>query len=163
MRYPKIVAAQRLQTWLLVTALVAVFLTGLLAADLARNLRSVVISDTNKALANAVGELAQSARAGRAQKNSLERTLDGELRRLSYEVLRSYPDIEGGFLRNEDVVGHSFPTYTEPGSALRQPPLEHQEVLSALAESRGSGRVANRVLQDGKDLVLVAVSANPAR
>jgi len=163
MRYPKIIAAQRLQTWLLVTALVAVLLTGLLAADLARNLRSVVISDTNKALANAVGELVQSARAAASNRNTpfLENS-DGELRRLSYEVLRSYPDIEGGFLWNDEVVGHSFPTYTEPGSALRQPPREHQEVLSALAESRGSGRVSSRVLQDGKDLVLVAVSANPA-
>ncbi len=163
MRFPRIIAAQRLQTWLLVTALVAVLLTGLLAADLARNLRSVVISDTNKALANAVGELMQSARAAASiRKTPFSENSDGELRRLSYEVLRSYPDIEGGFLWNEEVVGHSFPTYTEPGSALRQPPLEHQEVLSALTESRASGRVASRVLQDGKDLVLVSVSANPA-
>jgi signal transduction histidine kinase len=161
MRYPKIIAAQRLQTWLLVTALVSVLLTGLLAADLARNLRSVVISETNKSLANAVGELMQSARAAASnRKMPFGENSDGELRRLSYEVLRSYPDIEGGFLWNDEVVGHSFPTYTEPGSALRQPPLEHQEVLSALTESRGSGRVASRIVQDGKDLVLVAVSAN---
>ncbi len=57
MHFPRIIAAQRLQTWLLVTALVAVLLTGLLAADLARNLRSVVISETNKTLTNAVAEL----------------------------------------------------------------------------------------------------------
>ena len=48
MRFPRTVAAQRLQTWLLVTALVAVFLTGMLVVDLARNLRSVVISEANK-------------------------------------------------------------------------------------------------------------------
>ena len=58
MHYPRTVAAHRLQTWLLVTALVAVFLTAMLAVDLARNLRSVVISEANKALANAVSELA---------------------------------------------------------------------------------------------------------
>ncbi len=163
MRFPRIIAAQRLQTWLLVTALVAVLLTGLLAADLARNLRSVVISETNKTLTNAVGELLQSARASASNRKTPDsENLDGELRRVSYEVLRSYPDIEGGFLWNDEVVGHSFPTYTEPGSALRQPPLEHQEVLSALTESRASGRLASRVLQDGKDLVLVSVSANPA-
>jgi signal transduction histidine kinase len=163
MRYPKIIAAQRLQTWLLITALVAVLLTGLLAADLARNLRSVVISETNKSLANAVGELMQSARiAATSRKTPFSENSDAELRRLSYEVLRSYPDIEGGFLWNDEVIGHSFPTYTEPGSALRQPPLEHKEVLSALMESRGSGQVAGRVVQDGKDLVLVSVSANPA-
>ena len=137
MRYPKIIAAQRLQTWLLVTALVAVLLTGLLAADLARNLRSVVISDTNKALANAVGELVQSARAAASNRNTpfLENS-DGELRRLSYEVLRSYPDIEGGFLWNDEVVGHSFPTYTEPGSALRQPPRlgSHPRLPAELAD-----------------------------
>jgi signal transduction histidine kinase len=165
MRYPKVIAAQRLQTWLLVTALVAVLLTGLLAADLARNLRSVVISDTTKALANAVKELVQSASSWeRTRKFSLsdKDTSDQELRRVSYEVLRSYPDIEGGFLWNDNVVGHSFPTYTEQESTLRQPPLEHREVLAALGESRRTGHVATRVLQDGKDLVLVAVSANRA-
>jgi signal transduction histidine kinase len=165
MRYPRIIAAQRLQTWLLVTALIAVLLTGLLAADLARNLRSVVISETNKTLKNAVGELAQSGRiwetSGRSHVSEKDSS-DKELRRLSYEVLRSYPDIEGGFLWNDEVVGHSFPTYTEQESTLRQPPLEHREVISAMAESRRSGRIASRVVQDGKDLVLVAVSANPA-
>ena len=109
MRFPRIIAAQRLQTWLLVTALVAVLLTGLLAADLARNLRSVVISETNKTLTNAVGELLQSARAsGSNRKTPNSENLDGELRRVSYEVLRSYPDIEGGFLWNDEVVGHAF-------------------------------------------------------
>ena len=80
---------------------------------------------------------------------------------ISYEVLRSYLDVEGGFLLNEDVVGHSFPPYTEPGSSLLQPPVEHREVLAALAESRRTGHVANRVIQDQKDLVLVAVLASP--
>ena len=36
-RVPKIVTAQRLQTWLLVAALVAIGLTALLVVDLARN------------------------------------------------------------------------------------------------------------------------------
>ncbi len=76
-------------------------------------------------------------------------------------MLRSYLDVEGGFLLNEDVVGHSFPPYTEPGSSLLQPPVEHREVLAALAESRRTGHVANRVVQDQNDLVLVAVLASP--
>ena len=63
MRFPRVVAAQKLQTWLLVTALVAIFLTGVLVVDLTRNLRTVVISEANKALANAVKELAQSGRS----------------------------------------------------------------------------------------------------
>jgi signal transduction histidine kinase len=164
MRYPKIVAAQRLQTWLLVTALVSVFLTGLLTVDLTRNLRTVVISEANKALTNAVKELAQASRPWQSSPSYLElgtEVADQQLRPVSYEVLRSYPDVEGGYLINEDVVGHSFPTYTEPGSTLRQPPLEHQQVLSALAESRQTHRVASRVVQDQKDLVLVAVLADP--
>ena len=164
MRFPRTVAAQRLQTWLLATALAAVFLAGLLVVDLAHNLRTVVISETNKALFRAVSELAESARSWQnARKEPLRENqlADVELRLVSYEVLRSYPDVEGGYLLNKDVIGHSFPTYTEPGSILRQPPLEHQEVLSALDESRRTGRVASRVLQDQKDLVLVAVLANP--
>jgi signal transduction histidine kinase len=163
MRFPRTVAAQRLQTWLLATALAAVFLAGLLVVDLARNLRTVVISETNKALFRAVNELAESARSWQnSRKEALlqKQLADAELRPVSYEVLRSYPDVEGGYLLNKEVIGHSFPTYTEPGSILHQPTLEHQEVLSALAESQRTGRVASRVLQDQKDLVLVAVLAN---
>src|SRR4029434_1176304 len=139
MRFPKIVAAQRLQTWLLVTALVAVFLTGLLVVDLTRNLRTVIISEANKTLANAVKELGQSGRDWESvrQGRPLSRELvDREVRPISYEVLRSSLDVEGGFLLNEDVVGHSFPPYTDPGSSLLQPLVEHREVLAALAESR---------------------------
>jgi signal transduction histidine kinase len=68
--------------------------------------------------------------------------------------------VEGGFLWDEAVIGHSFPTYTEPGSTLRQPPVEHQAVLSALAESRKTGKIATRLTQDHDDLILVAVSAH---
>src|SRR5262245_36862050 len=64
---PKIVTAQRLQTWLLVAALVAIGLTALLVIDLARNLRTVVISEADRALANAVGELAKSGQSWQEQ------------------------------------------------------------------------------------------------
>ncbi len=164
MRFPRVVAAQRLQTWLLVTALVAVVATAVLIFDLARNFRTVVISEANRALASAVKELLQAGgnwerAAGRSLKQG--GLADQELRQVSYEVLRSYPDVEGGYLWEKDVIGHSFPTYTEPGSALRQPPLERNEVLSALEESRRSGTVASRIAQDRNDLVLVAVLAHP--
>jgi signal transduction histidine kinase len=162
-KFPKSVAAQRWQLWLLVTALLAILVTAFLVVDLARNLRTVVISDTNKALANAAEELQQfRLRANLSQQIMAQRDLaDAALRMISYEVLSSYPDIEGGYLLGDKVIGHSFPTYTEPGSTLYQPVLEHQEVLSALAESRQTGRVARRVVQDHRDLVLVAVLASP--
>lgn len=163
MRMPHIVAAQRLQTWLLIMALLALGVTAILVLDLIRNLRSVVISDTNKALATAAKELVQVAgpRVSSRDRRLLSAdNLDQELRSVSYEVLRSYPDVEGGYLWNDAVIGHSFPTYTEPGSTLRQPPIEHQEVLSALAESRKTGRIANRLTQDRNDLILVAVLAH---
>jgi signal transduction histidine kinase len=163
-RIPRIVAAQRLQTWLLVMALLAIGATGLLVLDLIRNLRTVVISEANRALTTAVKELVQTGSAWdnrhRQQMPSIEKS-DQELKSVSYEVLRSYPDVEGGFLLNDAVIGHSFPTYTEPGSTLRQPPLEHQEVLSALVESRRTGRIATRLAQEQKDIVLVAVLAHP--
>src|SRR5215813_6076887 len=164
-RVPKIVTAQRLQTWLLVAALVAIGLTALLVIDLARNLRTVVISEANRALANAVGELAQVGQSWQAQSGleSLSSAkADQGLREKSYEILASYPDVEGGYLWNQEVVGHSFPTYTEPGSTLRQPPFEHAQVLSALDESRRENKTATRIAQDGRDLVLVAVRAQPS-
>jgi len=163
-KVPKIVTAQRLQTWLLVAALVAIGLTALLVIDLARNLRTVVISEANRALANAVGELAQVGQSWQAQSGleSLSSAkADQGLREKSYEILASYPDVEGGYLWNQEVVGHSFPTYTEPGSTLRQPPFEHAQVLSALEESRRDRKTATRIAQDGRDLVLVAVRAVP--
>jgi signal transduction histidine kinase len=161
-KFPKSVAAQRWQMWLLITALLAIVVTAVLVVDLTRNLRTVVISDTNKALANAVQELQQFRQRAHIPAGILterERT-DVELRKVSYEVLSSYPDIEGGYLLEDKVIGHSFPTYTEPGSTLYQPVLEHQAVLSALAESRQTGRVARRVVQDHRDLVLVSVLAS---
>jgi signal transduction histidine kinase len=158
MKFPKVVAAQRLQTWLLVTAFVALVVTGLLVFDLARNLRTVVISEATRLLTGAADELLHAARESRVRDaTSYADGSDRELRLVSYEVLRSYPDVEGGYLWDDKVIGHSFPTYTEPLSALRQPDFERDEVLSALAESRSTGRVATRVAQDGKDLVLVAV------
>ena len=162
-RFPKSVAAHRWQMWLLVTALLAIVVTAFLVVDLTRNLRTVVISDTNKALANAVLELEQFRQRAQLKPDDLARRdrADAELQKVSYEVLRSYPDIEGGYLLDDKVIGHSFPTYTEPGSKLYQPVLEHEKVLSALAESKETGKVARRVVQDRKDLVLVAVLTSP--
>jgi len=161
-KFPRSVAAQRWQMWLLITALLAIVVTAVLVVDLTRNLRTVVISDTNKALANAVQELQQFRQRAQLQAGILAQRepADAALRKISYEVLSSYPDIEGGYMLDDKVVGHSFPTYTEPGSTLYQPLLEHQEVLSALEESRKTGRVARRTVQDRRDLVLVAVLAS---
>ena len=162
MRLPRIVAAQRLQTWLLVMAFVSIGATGFLVLDLLRNLRSVVINEAHRAVGSSAAELLQAGknweqRHGK-QWPEWEKS-DEELKLISFDILRSYNDVEGGYLWNDRVVGHSFPPYAEPGSALRQPPLEHGEVLAALAESRQSGGVAQRVVQDGKDIVLVAVLA----
>src|SRR6266481_4751527 len=97
-RFPQSVAAHRWQMWLLVTALLAILVTAFLVVDLTRNLRTVVISDTNKALTNAVQELQQFRQ--RAQLNpddlwSRRDQADSALRKISYDVLSSYPDIEG--------------------------------------------------------------------
>jgi signal transduction histidine kinase len=162
---PKIVTAQRLQTWLLAAALVAIGLTAVLVIDLARNLRTVVISEATRALTNAVGELAQAGDRWQMQAGAESPSFPGadeDLRGKSYEILASYPDVEGGYLWGREVIGHSFPTYTEPGSTLRQPPFEHAQVLSALEESRREHKTATRIAQDGRDLVLVAVRADPA-
>jgi signal transduction histidine kinase len=161
MKFPRIVAAQRLQTWLLATALVAVFVAGLLVVDLARNLRTVVIGDTTKALSSAVNEL---ARAGRAWQNAQRQPLDADtaahqLGEISYEILRSYPDVEGGFVRNGEVTGHTFPTYTEPGSRLKQAPLEAREVGESLRESARTGQLATRIVHEGRDLVVIVTLA----
>ena len=164
MQFPKAVVAQRWQSWLLVTALLAVVVTGILVWDLTRNLKSVVISETNRSLENAVNELSRDLRpSGVATDGSgLSREeLDSRLKRTSYETLRFYFDVEGGYLFGDEVIGHSFPTYTEPGSALKQPTLEHTEVMAALEESRRIGNVAHRIKPDGRDLVVVAVLASP--
>ena len=91
MRFPRVVAAQRLQTWLLVTALVAVFVAALLVVDLARNLRTVVISDTTKSLTNAIKELNQSARNWESRLEALpeDNLMDAQLSRSSYECTAS--------------------------------------------------------------------------
>jgi signal transduction histidine kinase len=164
MRFPRAVVAHRWQSWLLVTALLALVVTGVLVWDLTRNLKTVIISETNRSLANAVKELSQELRQSGVSPDApigSWEELDVRLKKTSYETLRFYFDVEGGYLLDQDVIGHSFPTYTEPGSALKQPPLEHAEVLDALQESRQNGNVAQRVKADGRDLVVVSVLAQP--
>lgn len=159
MLFPRIIAAQRLQVWLLITALASSALTGFLVFDLTRNLRTVVISDASRNLANAVNELQQAA----AAKPSLPLDggeLDRVLKPISYDVLRSHADIEGGYVWRDQVVGHTFPTYTEPESTLGQPEVEKNEVQLALAESRQrQGQIVHRVRQDGSDLLVIAAVA----
>ena len=77
-------------------------------------------------------------------------------------MLRSYPDVEGGYYFNDQAVGHTFPSYTEPGSDLKQPRIERDAVKAAIAESRRTGRVATREFDDGRDLVVVAALASRA-
>lgn len=163
--FPRIVAAQRLQTLLLVAALVSVVLGCLLLSDLVRTFRTTVVGDANKSLANAVRELVEAENAWQAkQPGSMlpnPAQLDEALKSVSYSVLVSYPDIEGGYFAGDQAVGQSFPTYTEPGSGLKQAPLERQEVLAALIESRRTGKVIRREVTDGRDLVLIAALATP--
>jgi signal transduction histidine kinase len=165
-RFPKIVAAQRLQIYLLLAALVAVVLGWLLFSDLVRTFRSTVVADADKSLANAVRELAEAQNTWVGKQTTPPKAwaltqLDQTLRAVSYAVLVSYPDVEGGYLRGDEVVGQSFPTYTEPGSELKQPAIERRQVLAALGESRRTGHVARREVTDGRDLVVVAVFASP--
>lgn len=160
MAFPKIAAAQRLQSLLLITALVAVLMGGLLLADLVRNFRSGVVADARKSLANAVAELIEAERSRSIQIDAPFAALDKSLKVLSYDVLRSYPDVEGGYYFNDEAVGHTFPTYTEPGSDLKQPKIEREAVEAALSESRRTGRVATREFDDGRDLVVVAALAS---
>ena len=167
-RIPPIVAAQRLQTLLLLTALIAVILGSLLMSDLVQNFRSVVVSDANKSLANALREL-RDAEKGWSSKHASELStlkpeeLDAALRLVSYEVLRSYPDVEGGYYFEGQPIGHSFPSYTEPGSGLKQPPIERNAVLGCLADSQANGDVGRRVFNDGRDLVVVSALVAPGR
>jgi signal transduction histidine kinase len=163
-RFPRIVAAQRLQTLLLITALVAVLLACLLMSDLVRNFRTVVVSDATKNLANALRELTEAEKDWPAKHpgdaGMSRETLDGHLRFVSYDVLTSYPDVEGGYYLDDQPIGHSFPSYTEPGSSLKQPAVERNAVLACLADSR-TGQAGLRVFNDGRDLVVVSASVKP--
>src|SRR4030095_11658140 len=106
MRLPKAPVAHRWQLWLLVTALFAVVVTGLLVWDLTRNLKSVVIGETRRSLENAVTELAQELRQSGIAPDapSVSRDgLDAELKKTSWETLRFYFDVEGGYLLDEEI------------------------------------------------------------
>jgi signal transduction histidine kinase len=168
LKFPKIVAAQRLQIYLLLASLVAVVLGCLLLSDLVGTFRGTVVADANKVLANSVRELVEAESAWTGKQSTLPVSwafdpLNESLRAVSYAVLVSYPDVEGGYFRGDQVVGQSFPTYTELGSELKQPVVERRQVLAALDESRRTGRVARREVTDGRDLVVVAALAPQGR
>ncbi|HYZ84843.1 MAG TPA: HAMP domain-containing sensor histidine kinase [Bryobacteraceae bacterium] len=153
MKFPRVAAAQPLQTLLLLTTFVAIALTAILLADLISSFRTTVIADAEKSLAYAVQELI-------VVKAGLEPS-DDSLKRASYEVLRSYPDVEGGYMIGRTMTGHTFPTYTERESELTQPEIEKAAVLDAIDESRRTRRPAHRVFDDKRDLVVVAAVAQP--
>jgi hypothetical protein len=73
---------------LLVTALLATS-SPFLVVDLTRNLRTVVISDTNKALANAVQELGNSPTRPLERMTCATRSGRRRAAKISYEVLSS--------------------------------------------------------------------------
>lgn len=118
------------------------------------------MADARKSLANAVTELMDVERVSGVQTDVPATVLDRSLKAVSYDVLRSYPDVEGGYYFNDEAVGHTFPTYTEPGSDLKQPKIERDAVEAAMAESRDTSRVATREFDDGRDLVVVAALAS---
>lgn len=163
MTFPKIAAAQRLQTVLLLTAMAAVLLGCLLFANLLQNLRSEVVTDAQKSLSNAVGELLQAHGTNKLPELGSPGTLDQTLKAISYDVLRSYPDVEGGYYLGNQAVGHSFPSYTEPGSELKQHQIEREAVEASLRESRELRRVVIREFDDGRDLVVVGALSLPGR
>jgi signal transduction histidine kinase len=154
---PRIVAAQRLQVWLLVMTLVALLVTSLLVLDLARTRRTALLAETNNNLRYAAEELRDAARneLGAALPPALAE-LDRRLAPVSYKVLQGFLDVEGGYLWQGSLYGHSFPSYTEPGSILYQPPMERQLLEQALAASAASGKVEVASSPDGDDMVLVA-------
>jgi hypothetical protein len=98
---------------LLLTALVTVVLGCLVMSDLACNFQSVVVADATKSLANALRELTEAEKdwSKHAKGDAFESrdVPDLALRSLSYDVLRSYPDVEGGYYLNDQPIGHSFP------------------------------------------------------
>jgi signal transduction histidine kinase len=135
-------------------------------SDLVQNFRSVVILDANKSLSNALQEL-REAEKDWSNKHPNELThfkrdeVDSSLRLVSYDVLRSYPDVEGGYYFDDQPIGHSFPSYTEPGSGLKQPTIERNAVLGSLADSRTTRGVGRRTFNDGRDLVVVSAAIVP--
>jgi signal transduction histidine kinase len=160
-RIPRIVAAQRLQIWLLVMALVALLVTSLLVLDLSRTRRAALIAESNRNLRNAAAELLEGAERALPGRSLARDEANALLEPVSYEILRSYLDVEGGYLWDGRIAGHSFPSYTEPGSVLYQPPFEQKLVQQALAESARTGAVALASGMEDDDLVLVAVCARP--
>lgn len=161
---PRIVAAHGLQLWLLATAVAATTLATVLMFELVSGMRSVAISEAENSLSAAVNDLDRALREytwqrGRSAASVVGPASDRELRLLSYEALRPHSLVEGGYLIDDVVVGHSFPEHTEPSSQLFQPDNEREAMLAAAAESRASGDIAHRVFMDSADLVVVSALA----
>ncbi len=163
---PRIVAAQRLQLLLLITAVTAVTLGAVLVSDLVTGMRSVAISEAENSLTAALHDLIQAHEHWERESVSMgsERTAEADdldLRLVSYTALQPHTLVEGGYFRHGSVLGHSFPEHTEPGSQLLQPDVEKKAMLAAIEESRLSGKVAHRVVTDRNDLVVVSALAPP--
>jgi signal transduction histidine kinase len=164
---PRIIAAQRLQSWLLLLVLVAMLISLWMIFDLARNTRNALVAETRSILVDAALALCREAPPLPSARSEREQPASGILTEYnrtaeptSYRILRGYHDVEGGYLVGDQIAGHSFPTHTEPGSILSQPLFERELVLQALQDARLTGQAAVASGMEDEDLVIVAVCAS---
>ena len=142
----------------------AIVLTALLVIDLARNLRTSVISEAYRALTNAVGELADAGQTGGGEDGG-ECLSAKERIRISREIvwkfsrhIRMSRAVICGMMRLWVTVSRPTQSRAVPcGSRHLNTPKFFRRYKSRGDENKSATRIA----QDGRDLVVVAVRADP--
>lgn len=159
----KALSGRRLQWQLMLICLTGLLIAALsvfLISDAVRGAEQIVLADAAKAVAAAVEELALQG-ADRVMQESDWNGLAPELRNVSLRgvsqaVLRSYPDVEGGYSSNAEFLGYSFPTYINPDQKTDVPAAESTEIREVVEASRTTGSSQRIVKGAGQAVVIAA-------
>jgi len=148
----------------LVAALSLAALSVILITEAVRSAERVVLGETAKTLAAAIGELDQQYQyrvASDSAWSSLPAAArDLSLRAITQTVLRAYEGVEGGFYRDASFLGYSFPTH-DTGSAKIDVPSAERDLIVALAQqSERTHLIAQRVVRGKTDLLVLSAAPN---
>lgn len=158
----------RLVLQLLFTSAAALSLSAisvLLITDAVRNAERVVLSEANKTIAAAGGELKQQyqyrALSDSSWSSLPDQARDISLRAITQTVLRSYAGVEGGFCSGSAFLGYAFPTHDTGSSKTDVPSAERDLIVALTRRSAQTNAFTQQVIRGKSDLlVLGAVPAS---
>lgn len=167
---------KRFQLQLLFALLAAISVAALtveLVANAIRHAEGFVLTDTKRALTQAINELDREYRLRQRATASAQPTetpwadlpitaQDLTLRAISQTVLAAYPGVEGGFWLPSQFAGYSYPTHDGGSPKIDVPAAERSAIQTVIDDAQRHGQ-AETVLRGKHDLIVIAAAFPPGQ